>query len=88
MYGVSATTHATSWPCMRTLSVASTAWVSPERVGIQARLCSARSAPVTTATTPSSACAREVSIERMRACANGLRRIAMCSIPGRTMSST
>ena len=34
----SATTAATSCPWNRTLSVASTAWVSPERVGIQARL--------------------------------------------------
>ena len=32
-------TAATSWPWKRTLSVASTAWVSPESVGIQARLC-------------------------------------------------
>ena len=39
MYGFSATTAATSWPWKRTLSVASTACVSPERVGIQARLC-------------------------------------------------
>jgi hypothetical protein len=37
---------------MRTLSVASTAWVSPDRVGIQARLCWASSSPVTTAHHP------------------------------------
>ncbi len=67
-------TAATSWPWKRTLSVASTACVSPESVGIQARLCCAISSPVTTATTPSTASAREVSMDVMRACANGLRR--------------
>jgi hypothetical protein len=73
---------------MRTLSVASTAWVSPDRVGIQARLCWASSSPVTTATTPGRASAAEVSIELMRAWATGLRRIDMWSMPGRLMSST
>ena len=72
---------------MRTLSVASTACVSPESVGIHASLCSASTSPVTTATTPGSSVAREVSIELMVACANGLRRIAMYSIPGSLMSS-
>ena len=37
--GVLGDTAATSWPWKRTLSVASTACVSPESVGIQARLC-------------------------------------------------
>jgi hypothetical protein len=72
---------------MRTLSVASTACVSPESVGIHARLCCARRSPVTTAMTPGSSCARAVSIELIFACANGLRRIAMYSIPGSLMSS-
>ena len=72
---------------MRTLSVASTACVSPESVGIQASLCSARSSPVTTATTPGSSLARDVSIELIFACAKGLRRIAMCSMFGSVMSS-
>ncbi len=81
-------TAATSWPWNRTLSVASTAWVSPDSVGIHARLCCAISSPVTTATTPGSAAASDVSIETIRACATGLRRIAMCSMPGRTTSST
>ena len=45
-------TAATSCPWKRTLSVTSTAWVSPESVGIQARLCWAMSSPVTTAITP------------------------------------
>ena len=44
------------------MSVASTACVSPDSVGIQARLCSAISSPVTTATTPRSAAPAKVSI--------------------------
>ena len=64
MYGSSAMTAATSWPWNRTLSVASTACVSHDSVGIQARLCWAISSPVTTATTPGSAAARDVSIDR------------------------
>ena len=66
---LSATTAATSWPWKRTLSVASTASVSPLSVGIQARLCCAMSSPVTTATTPGTAEAAVVSMPRMRACA-------------------
>jgi hypothetical protein len=46
-----ATTNATSWPWKRTLSVASTACVSWESVGIQARPRPARSWPVMTAST-------------------------------------
>ena len=80
-------TAATSWPWYRTLSVASTAWVSPERVGIQAKPWAASASPVTTATTPSIASAAEASIERIRAWATGERTIAMWSMPGRTMSS-
>ncbi len=61
--------------------------MSPDSVGIQARLCWAISSPVTTATTPGAAAARVVSTELIFAWAYGLRRIAMCSIRGRTMSS-
>src|SRR2546430_640239 len=88
MYGSSATTAATSCPWNRTLSVASTAWVSEEMVGIHASLCCAISSPVTTAITPGRAPAFDVSIDRIRAWANGLRRMAMCSIPGNFTSST
>ena len=42
---------------------------------------------MTTATTPGSAAAFDVSIEVIVAWAIGLRRIAMCSIPGSLMSS-
>jgi hypothetical protein len=56
-------TAATSWPWNRTLSVASTAWVSIDIVGIHARLCWAMSSPVTTATTPGTAEAAAVSME-------------------------
>ncbi len=87
MYGSVAMTAATSCPWNRTLSVARTACVSPESVGIHARLCCAISSPVTTAITPGSACAFEASMPLIVACAYGLRRIAMCSIPGRWMSS-
>ncbi len=62
-------TAATSCPWNRTLSVASTACVSPESVGIQASLCWAISSPVTTATTPGMAWALEASIPVIVACA-------------------
>ncbi len=62
--------------------------MSADSVGIQARLCAARSWPVTTATTPSSASAWLVSMLVIRAWASGLRRIAMCSMPGSRTSST
>ncbi|CAB4850595.1 unannotated protein [freshwater metagenome] len=81
-------TNATSWPWKRTLSVASTAWVSYDRVGIQASPRPARVSPVITACTPGSASAAEVSIETMRAWAYGLRRMALWSMPGRLTSST
>ena len=80
-------TAATSWPWNRTLSVARTACVSPDSVGIQASPCWSMSSPVTTASTPSISIAAEESIELMRACATGDRRIAMWSIPGRVRSS-
>ena len=88
MYGSSAMTQATSWPWNRTLSVASTAWVSYDRVGIQARLRLAIISPVSTSRTPGIFQARLTSIERILAWASGLRRISMCNMPGRTMSST
>ena len=87
MYSSVAITNATSWPWKRTLSPASTACVSYEIVGIQASPSVSRSLAVTTAATPGSASARLVSIDRMRACANGLRRIAPCTMPGSLMSS-
>src|SRR5438477_8228496 len=69
MYGSSAITQATSWPWKRTLSVASTAWVSYDRVGIQARLRAAIISPVSTRWTPGIAQALLTSIEVIRACA-------------------
>ena len=86
-YRSSATTKATSWPWKRTLSVASTACTSADSVGAQARLSGSRSLPVITASTLGCASAWLVSIDRMRACATGERRIAPCSMPGSTMSS-
>src|SRR6266536_1783420 len=80
-------TAATSCPWNRILSVTSTACVSYDIVGIHARLCWAIRSPVTTATTPGRASACEASNDRIRAWAIGLRRIAMCSIPGSRMSS-
>src|SRR6266571_7442677 len=46
------------------------------------------SSPVTTATTPGSALAADASMPLMVACAYGLRKIAMWSIPGSFTSST
>ena len=48
----------------------------------------AEDAPVITRCTPGICQARLVSIDLIRACASGLRRISMCSMPGSTMSST
>jgi hypothetical protein len=70
------------------LSVASTACVSADSVGIHARFSPARVAPVMTAFTFGCASAARVSMETMRACASGLRRTAPCSMPGRFTSST
>ncbi len=69
MYSSVAITNATSWPWKRTLSPASTAWVSYEIVGIQARPRVSRSLAVITAATPGSSSAAEVSIELILACA-------------------
>ncbi len=79
-----AATQATASPTKRTLSRASACsslvhGMMPYGIGM--------SRPVMIACTPSRAAAAEMSIERMRACACGLRRIFACSIPGRTMSS-
>ena len=87
-YRSSATTNATSWPWNRTLSVASTACTSRDRVGIQASPRSASVWPVITAPTLGWASAAEASTERILACASGLRRIAPYSMPGSWMSST
>ena len=80
-------TQATSWPWNRTLSVASTACVSYDSVGIQARFRVAIISPVRTRWTPGISHALLASIDLMRACGSGLRRISMCSMPGSTMSS-
>ena len=87
-YRSSAITNATSWPWKRTLSVASTAWVSADSVGIQAMPRASRSAPVITAWTFGWCSAADVSIETIRACASGLRRTAPWSIPVSSRSST
>ena len=89
MDGSVAITAATSCPWKRTLSVASTAWVSPDSVGIQASPWASRSLPVTTATTPGISCGRA----RVDARDLGVRRAgcaaAPCgACPGRRMSST
>ena len=61
--------------------------MSPDSVGIQASPCWAMRSPVTTAMTPSTSDAADVSMLLIRASATGERRIAMYSIPGRVMSS-
>ena len=86
-YLSSAMTNAISCPWNRTLSVASTACTSWDRVGIQASLRSSSVSPVMTALTLGWASAARVSIETILACASGLRRIAPCSMPGSWMSS-
>ena len=48
---------------------------------------SARSAPLNAATTPGRSSAADTSTRVIRACAIGLRRIAMCSMPGSVMLS-
>ena len=56
-------------------------------MGIQARFRVAIISPVSTRCTPGICQALLVSIDLIRACASGLRRISMCSMPGSTMSS-
>jgi hypothetical protein len=68
--------------------VASTACTSFDNVGIQARFSPASVWPVMTARTFGCASAALVSIDTIRACANGLRSTAPCSMPGSRTSST
>ena len=80
-------------PTNRTRSADSAAWAVGCHDGyielhVIGRARPTMSAPVTTACTPSSASAAEVSIESMSACAKALRTNATCSMFGRTMSST
>ena len=56
-----------------TFSVGSTIWVSDIRVGIQCRLYCSRVSPVMTASTPGTLSAFSVSMDLIRAWANGLR---------------
>ena len=93
--GVSATTAATPSPVHLTLSVASVRGVltlfwmpalPPAGQAIGSGLYG-MSAPTKTATTPGIALAAVVSIERMLACAYGLRRMARWVIDGSLMSS-
>ncbi len=56
--------------------------------GAHARFSVSSTAPVMTARTLGWASAAEASIERMRACAWGLRSTAPCSMPGSCTSST
>src|SRR3954463_6582339 len=57
------------------------------RVGIQCRPAASRSLPVTTATTPGTFSASELSMFRIFACAYGLRTMSMNSMPGNLTSS-
>ena len=92
---VSAITTATgsptclTWPCL--IGQCSGTLISTpggsQAMGSGPRITSVRSSWVYTATTPGAALASEVSIETMSAWASGERTTAMCSIPGRTMSS-
>ena len=90
---VRATTTATVSPAKATRSEGIGTWVGVTWSGVIAQAlmhtpcASPRSAPVSTSTTFGEALAALVSIERILACANGLRTMAMCSIPGRVMLS-
>ncbi len=92
---VSATTAATPSPVHLTESVASTRGtltlfcrpLAPPAGQAMGSGLYGMSAPTITASTPGAALARDVLIEAMFACAYGLRRIAMWTIPWRTMSS-
>ncbi len=79
-----AATAATASPMKRTRS---TARAVSSRVQGMMQYSVGRSFPVITAYTPSIASASPVSMERIRACAWGERRIFPCSIPGRARSS-
>ena len=58
------------------------------RPGHRQRVVRARPRPIRTSTTPGIDFAMLVSIDLMLACAYGLRRIAICAMPGSVMSST
>ena len=88
MYRSVAMTAATSCAWYITFSVGSTIWVSDMRVGIQCRLYLASVSPVITASTPGTLRAFSELIDLILACANGLRTMSMCSMPGSWMSST
>ena len=81
-------TKATSWFWNSTLPSAKTICTSPESVGIQARLTGLSSSAVSTAITPGTAAALEMSIFLMRACACGERTKSPYSMLGSLMSST
>ncbi len=83
-----AITAATSCAWYMTFSVGSTIWVSDIKVGIQCRLYLASVSPVITASTPGTFSALSALIDLSFACANGLRTMSMCSMPGSWMSST
>ncbi len=83
-----AITAATSCAWYITFSVGSTICVSDMRVGIQCRLYLASVAPSITASTPGTLSAFSVLMDLIFACANGLRTMSMCSMPGSTTSST
>jgi hypothetical protein len=89
MYRSVAATAATASPGKRTRStvMACCGTGSAQNAGIGLTWASA-SSPVNTATTPGSARAALVSIDRIRAWACGLRSTAPCSIPGTVMSPT
>jgi len=84
-----ATTTATISPANATRSLGIGEWVGVTWSGVigQALMFtprdSPRSAPVSTSTTFVACLAALVSIETIRACANGLRTIARCTMPGR-----
>ena len=79
---------ATSCIWKQTFLSASTACTSPPSVGIQSSFTGFKSSATSTATTPGTARALDLSIDLMRACAYGLRTIAPNSMPGSLMSST
>ena len=80
---VSAATAATRSPTIRTRSLASAGQSSRRR---PRRTCPI-SAPVSTACTPGTCCAADVSTEMMRACGRGLRVYASQSMPGMCTSA-
>src|SRR3954462_8325549 len=88
MYRSGAMTAATSCDWYITFSTGSTIWVSDMSVGIQCRLYLARVSPVMTARTPGIFIAASVLMALIFACANGLRTMSMCSMPGSWTSST